>query len=100
MYPNPASSYGYRVYGPYTPQAGQRFNPAKLLLDPYAKAIAGRTRGHEALFGYPVGAGPDADLRRDRRNSAPYLSKCVVIDPAFPWEQDWPPRRRGTTQLI
>jgi glycogen operon protein len=48
--------------------------------------------GHEALFGYPVGGDPDADLRRDRRNSAPYLPKCVVIDPNFAWEQDQPPR--------
>jgi isoamylase len=97
---HPGQCYGYRVYGPYTPQDGHRFNPAKLLLDPYAKAIAGRTRGHEALFGYPVGAGPDADLRRDRRNSAPFLSKCVVIDPAFPWEQDRPLRTPWHHTLI
>src|SRR6266576_3800522 len=84
--------YGYRVYGPYAPHEGHRFNPAKLLLDPYAKAIAGRTTGHEVLFGYPAGAGPDADLRRDRRNSAPSLPKCVVIDPTFAGEQDRPPR--------
>ncbi len=97
---HPGQCYGYRVYGPYTPQDGHRFNPAKLLLDPYARAIAGRTRGHEALFGYPVGAGPDADLRRDRRNSAPFLPKCVVIDPAFPWEQDRPPRTPWHHTLI
>ena len=97
---HPGQCYGYRVYGPYTPQDGHRFNPAKLLLDPYARAIAGRTRGHEALFGYPVGAGPDADLRRDRRNSAPFLSKCVVIDPAFPWEQDRPLRTPWHHTLI
>ena len=60
---------------------------------------AGR-RGHEVLFGYPVGAGPDADLRRDRRNSAPYLPKCVVIDPAFAWEQDRPPRTPWPHTLI
>ncbi|HEY7493941.1 MAG TPA: glycogen debranching enzyme GlgX [Candidatus Tectomicrobia bacterium] len=58
----PGQCYGYRVYGPYTPQDGHRFNPAKLLLDPYAKAIAGRLRGHEALFGYPVGAGLEVIL--------------------------------------
>jgi glycogen operon protein len=96
----PGQCYGYRVYGPYAPQDGHRFNPAKLLLDPYAKAIAGRTRGHEALFGYPIGASPDADLRRDRRNSAPYLPKCVVIDPTFPWEQDRPPRTPWHHTLI
>ena len=96
----PGQCYGYRVYGPYAPHDGHRFNPAKLLLDPYAKAIAGRTRGHEVLFGYPVGGGPDADLRRDRRNSAPYLPKCVVIDPAFAWEQDRPPRTPWPHTLI
>jgi isoamylase len=96
----PGQCYGYRVYGPYTPQDGHRFNPAKLLLDPYAKAITGRTTGHEALFGYPVGGDPDADLRRDRRNSAPYLPKCVVIDPAFAWEQDRPPRTPWPNTLI
>jgi isoamylase len=96
----PGQCYGYRVYGPYTPQDGHRFNPAKLLLDPYAKAIAGRIRGHETLFGYPVGADPDADLRRDRRNSAPYLSKCVVIDPTFAWEQDRPLRTPWHTTLL
>ena len=96
----PGQCYGYRVYGPYTPQEGHRFNPAKLLLDPYAKAIAGRVRGHEVLFGYPVGGDHDADLRRDRRNSAPYLPKCVVIDPAFAWEQDQPPRTPWHHTLI
>jgi len=80
----PGQPYGYRVYGPYAPRNGERFNPAKLLFDPYAKAIAGRLRGHEALFGYPLGADADADLRRDRRNSAPSLPKCLVIDPTFP----------------
>jgi isoamylase len=96
----PGQCYGYRVYGPYAPHDGHRFNPAKLLLDPYAKAIAGRVRGHEVLFGYPVGSGPDADLRRDRRNSAPFLPKCVVIDPAFAWQQDRPPRTPWPHTLI
>jgi isoamylase len=96
----PGQGYGYRVDGPYAPQDGHRFNPAKLLLDPYAKAIAGRIWGHEALFGYLLGADPDADLRRDRRNSAPYLPKCVVIDPTFPWEHDQPPRTPWHDTLI
>ena len=95
----PGQCYGYRVYGPYTPQEGHRFNPAKLLLDPYAKAIAGRVRGHEVLFGYPVGGDHDADLRRDRQQR-PYLPKCVVIDPAFAWEQDQPPRTPWHHTLI
>ena len=96
----PGQCYGYRVYGPYSPQDGHRFNPAKLLLDPYAKAIAGRVRGHEVLFGYPVGGDHDADLRRDRRNSAPSLPKCVVIDPTFAWEHDRPPQTPWHHTLI
>src|SRR5262247_1308891 len=71
----PGQCYGYRVYGPYLPYDGHRFNPAKLLLDPYAKAIAGRVRGHEVLFGYPVGAAPtrtstgtDGTARRTSRS--------------------------------
>jgi glycogen operon protein len=96
----PGQCYGYRVYGPYAPHDGHRFNPAKLLLDPYAKAIAGRVRGHDVLFGYPLGGDHDADLRRDRRNSAPYLPKCVVIDPAFAWEQDRPPQTPWHHTLI
>jgi isoamylase len=96
----PGQCYGYRVYGPYSPQDGHRFNPAKLLLDPYAKAIAGQVHGHEVLFGYPMGGEHDPDLRRDRRNSAPYLPKCVVIDPTFAWEQDRPPQTPWHHTLI
>ena len=62
----PGQLYGYRVHGPYAPEAGHRFNPAKLLLDPYAKAIAGVIRWSDALFGYTIGH-PDADLSRDLR---------------------------------
>jgi hypothetical protein len=96
----PGQCYGYRVYGPYAPHDGHCFNPAKLLLNPYAKAIAGQVRGHDVLFGYPLGGDHDADLRRDRRNSAPYLPKCVVIDPAFAWEQDQPPQTPWHHTLI
>ena len=96
----PGQCYGYRVYGPYSPQDGHRFNPAKLLLDPYAKAIAGQVHGHEVLFGYPMGGEHDPDLHRDRRNSAPYLPKCVVIDPTFAWEQDRPPQTPWHHTLI
>jgi glycogen operon protein len=87
----PGQCYGYRVHGPYAPAEGHRFNPAKLLLDPYAKAIAGTIRWDDALFGYTIGH-PDADLSRDDRDSAGYLPKCVVVDPAFSWGPDAPPR--------
>src|SRR5882724_9765243 len=71
----PGQLYGYRVHGPYAPEQGHRFNPAKLLIDPYAKAIAGAIRWSDALFGYTVGH-PDADLSRDTRDSAADLPKC------------------------
>jgi len=83
----PGQRYGYRVHGPYAPEAGHRFNPAKLLLDPYAKAIAGVIRWSDALFGYTIGH-PDADLSRDTRDSAADLPKCLVVDPAFSWGDD------------
>jgi isoamylase len=86
---SPGQVYGYRVHGPYEPAAGNRFNPAKLLLDPYAKAIAGTVHWDDAVFGYRVGH-PDADLSRDDHDSAPYVPKSVVVDPAFDWEGDTP----------
>jgi isoamylase len=87
----PGQLYGYRVDGPYEPKDGHRFNPAKLLLDPYAKAIAGTFRWSDALFGYTVGSS-EADLSRDERDSAVGNPKCVVVDPAFSWGDDSPPR--------
>ncbi|OGB98457.1 MAG: glycogen debranching enzyme GlgX [candidate division NC10 bacterium RIFCSPLOWO2_12_FULL_66_18] len=87
----PGQRYGYRVEGPHDPANGHRFNPAKLLLDPYAKAVDGTIRWNDALFGYQVGH-PDADLSRDERDSAANIPKCVVIDPAFTWGDDRPPR--------
>ncbi|HSF34423.1 MAG TPA: glycogen debranching protein GlgX [Candidatus Tectomicrobia bacterium] len=87
----PGQRYGYRVHGPYEPAAGHRFNPAKLLLDPYAKAIAGTIRWSDELFGYEIGHA-DGDLSRNDLDSALYLPKCVVIDPAFSWGNDAPPR--------
>jgi isoamylase len=95
----PGQCYGYRVYGPYEPAAGHRFNPAKLLLDPYAKAIAGTIRWSDELFGYEIGH-PDDDLSRDDRDSAPFLPKCLVIDPAFSWGNDMPPRIPWHNTLI
>ncbi len=87
----PGQRYGYRVNGAYDPAQGHRFNPAKLLLDPYAKAIDGTIRWSDALFGYAVGH-PDADLSKDERDSGPDIPKAVVIDPAFTWGADQPPR--------
>jgi isoamylase len=81
--------YGYRVYGPYEPENGHRFNPNKLLIDPYAKAISGRVQWHDALFGYEMGD-PGGDLSFSDVDSAPYIPKSVVIDPSFDWEGDRP----------
>ena len=80
----PGQVYGYRVHGPYEPRAGHRFNPNKLLLDPYAKQIVGQLQWNDALFGYVIGH-PDGDLSFDERDSAPYVPKARVIDPAFTW---------------
>lgn len=83
----PGQLYGYRVHGPYAPEEGHRFNPAKLLRDPYAKAIYGVHEWDDALFGYTIGH-PAADLSKDKRDSAPYAPKSIVIDPAFSWGDD------------
>jgi len=72
--------YGYRVHGPYEPAAGHRFNPHKLLLDPYARRWQGRYVWHDANFGYVRGH-PDKDLSFDTRDSAPYVLKSVVVEP-------------------
>jgi isoamylase len=87
----PGQLYGYRVNGPYRPHEGHRFNPNKLLLDPYAKSLVGPLSWSDALFGYRIGSSR-ADLSFDRRNSAPAMPKCQVIDPAFTWGDDRPPR--------
>ncbi|WP_374166589.1 glycogen debranching protein GlgX [Arcticibacter sp. MXS-1] len=83
----PGQLYGYRVYGPYEPENGHRFNPNKLLIDPYAKAISGTIQWHNSLFGYIIGH-EDADLSFSDEDSAPYIPKSVVIDPHFDWEDD------------
>jgi glycogen operon protein len=95
----PGQRYGFRVHGPYDPGAGHRFNPAKLLLDPYAKAIDGTVQWSDALFGYEIGH-PDADLSLDGRDSAPGVPKSVVIDTAFTWGDDRPPRTPWNETLI
>src|SRR5579885_2026525 len=83
----PGQRYGYRVHGPYDPAAGHRFNPHKLLLDPYAKTIDRSVRWSDALFGYELGR-PDADLKIDQRDSAALMPKSVVVDDAFDWGGD------------
>ena len=87
----PGALYGYRVDGPYDPEAGHRFNPNKLLIDPYAKAVSGPINWSDDLFGYTVGD-PAEDLSFDRRDSASALPKSVVVDPSFTWQDDRPPR--------
>lgn len=86
----PGQLYGYRVSGPYEPENGHRFNPNKLLIDPYAKAISGTIDWNDALFGYEVGH-PDQDLSFSETDSAPYIPKSVVVDPNFEWDGDTPP---------
>ncbi|HTZ94313.1 MAG TPA: glycogen debranching protein GlgX [Streptosporangiaceae bacterium] len=84
----PGQRYGYRVHGPYQPRAGHRCNPAKLLLDPYAKAIDGTVRFDPAVFGYEFGS-DDAPGRAD---SAPFVPRSVVANPYFDWGNDRSPR--------
>jgi glycogen operon protein len=85
----PGQLYGYRVYGPYDPQEGHRFNPHKIVLDPYAKAIGRDVRWHDSLFGYTVGKD---DVTFDKRDNAAYAPLASVVDTAFTWGDDRPPR--------
>src|SRR3954465_52128 len=86
----PGTVYGYRVHGPYEPEAGHRFNPNKLVLDPYAKAHVGTLEWDPAVFGYTLGADGD-DLTFDKRDSARFMPKGRVIDPAFTWGRERAP---------
>jgi isoamylase len=88
--------YGYRVHGPYDPAAGQRCNPNKLLIDPYAKAVDGNFEWHQALFSYDFG---DPDSRNDD-DSAPRMPKSVVINPFFDWGNDRPPGHEYADTVI
>jgi isoamylase len=83
----PGTVYAYRVHGPHEPEKGHRFNPNKLVLDPYAKAHIGQLKWGPELFGYTLGAQGD-DLTFDKRDSAPLMPKCIVVDPAFTWARD------------
>src|SRR5271166_778179 len=86
----PGQLYGYRVRGAWEPAHGLRFNPAKLLVDPYAKAISGRVDWSKPVYPYKFG-GDNADLNIDRRDSASGMPKSVVVNPYFDWEHDRPP---------
>lgn len=86
----PGTFYGFRVHGPYAPAEGHRFNPNKLLLDPYARAHAGGLIWDPAVFGYQLESGDDTTF--DERDSAPFVPKCVVVDPNFDWKGE--PERR------
>ena len=85
----PGQLYGYRVYGPYDPANGHRFNSAKVLLDPYSKAICGNLEWDDTLFGYEIGKD---DLTMDARDNAVMAPKSAVIDDHFDWEGDKPPK--------
>jgi len=95
----PGQLYGYRVHGPYEPQAGQRFNSNKVVLDPYAKAIGRPLRWGDALFGYRIGDAQD-DLSFDERDSAAGAPLAAVTDGAFTWGNDTPPRTPWHDTLI
>ncbi len=86
----PGRRYGYRVHGPYDPSNGSRFNPHKLLIDPYAKAIEGDVAWDEAAFGYRW-LDPHEDLSFNEADSAPYVPRCIVVDETFDWEQEQRP---------
>jgi isoamylase len=87
----PGQLYGYRVHGPYDPAQGDRFNPHKVVIDPYAKSVGRPVRWDDANFGYRIGD-PAADLSFDTRDNAAYAPLASVIDPSFTWGDDEPPR--------
>ncbi|HEY2355738.1 MAG TPA: alpha-amylase family glycosyl hydrolase, partial [Gaiellaceae bacterium] len=97
----PGQRYGYRVYGPYDPASGHRFNPNKLLIDPYAKSIEGPIAWDVAntLPYVPTGA-EDADLEFDDEDDADAIPKCIVVDPHFDWEDDAPPHTPWNETVI
>jgi isoamylase len=87
----PGTLYGFRVHGPYQPEGGHRFNPHKLLMDPYTRQLEGRLRWSDALMGYKIGS-PRGDLSFDTRDSAFAMPKSVVVDPSFNWGDDRAPQ--------
>src|SRR5262249_43038938 len=95
----PDQLYGYRVHGPYEPEQGHRFNANKIVLDPYAKSIGRLLAWADSLFRYPVGD-DTADLPFDQRDNAAFAPLAAVIDPAFTWGEDRPPRTPWHKTLI
>lgn len=95
----PGLVYGYRAHGPYDPAKGHRFNPYKLLLDPYARELQGSLRWHDAVFGYRV-QHPKADLMMDRRDSAALVPKCVVVGDLFDWGRGGRPSTPWSRTII
>lgn len=91
--------YGFRMDGPYKPQEGHRFNPYKLLIDPYAKQLTGHPKWNNALFGYKTGH-KDKDLSFDKTDSAPYMPRSVVVDPTFHWSDGPRPDHRLESSVI
>jgi isoamylase len=87
----PNQLYGFRVHGPYSPAAGHRFNPNKVVMDPYARSVARTIRWSDEMFGYVVGHS-DADLTFDERDNAAFAPLAAIVDPAFTWGDDRPPR--------
>src|SRR5947209_6109487 len=95
----PGQLYGYRVHGPFEPAQGLRFNPAKLLIDPYAKALAGQVEWSAPVFAYRFGEA-DADLTCDPNDDALGMQKCIVTNPYFDWEEDRPLRTPVSDTMI
>lgn len=91
--------YGFRAHGRYEPEEGHRFNPHKLLLDPYARQVAGQVQWSDALFGYRVASGR-GDLSYDRRDSAVAMPKAVLVDDSFSWGDDRPPQTPWSDTVI
>jgi isoamylase len=86
----PGQVYGYRIHGPYEPHNGHRFNPNKVLVDPYAKSVVRSVEWDDSLFGYTIGS-EEEDLSFDERDSAAFAPLAAVIDPSFEWGDDKPP---------
>jgi len=95
----PGQLYGYRVHGPFKPKQGHRFNPAKLLLDPYARAVARPLAWSDEIFGYPLGR-PELDLAADARDNAPFAPLGMVVDNTFDWGDDAPARTPWNDTVI
>ena len=95
----PGTRYGFRVHGPYEPRQGHRFNPAKLLLDPYTRQISGSLNWNNAVYGFDLDS-PKLDLSYDSRDSADFVPKSVVVDETFDWADDKPPRVPWASTVI